>query len=141
MNRKIDARCHKEQAADDALAVVITDERSSSVEVCFAELVEAIGKNKIAVSYRKDNEITVETNVIVLEDEKTITYVIALRRPGLLIGPYGETIESVIKETGERMLWTSHIKQKEIKIDLIETLSKWSAVRRMEEIIDFHYNF
>lgn len=30
MNRKIDARCHKEQAADDALAVVITDERSSS---------------------------------------------------------------------------------------------------------------
>lgn len=80
-------------------------------------------------------------NVIVLEDEKTITYVIALRRPGLLIGPYGETIESVIKETGERMLWTSHIKQKEIKIDLIETLSKWSAVRRMEEIIDFYYNF
>jgi len=61
MNREIDARCHKEQAADDALAVVMTDERSSSVEVCFAELVEAIGKNKIAVSYRKDNEVTVET--------------------------------------------------------------------------------
>ena len=37
-------------------------------------------------------------NVIVLEDEKTITYVVALMRPGLLIGVNGETIEFVIKE-------------------------------------------
>lgn len=37
-------------------------------------------------------------NVIVLEDEKTITYVVALARPGLLIGANGETIAFVIKE-------------------------------------------
>lgn len=80
-------------------------------------------------------------NVIVLEDEKTITYVIALRRPGLLIGIHGETIDSVIKETRERMLWINNIKQKEIKIDLVETLSRWSAVKRMGEIVDFYYNF
>lgn len=39
------------------------------------------------------------------------------------------------------MLWTDYQKQKEIKIDLVETLSKWSAVKRMEEIIDFYYEF
>lgn len=80
-------------------------------------------------------------NVIVLEDEKTITYVIALRRPGLLIGIHGETIDSVIKETREIMLWTNNIKQKEIKIDLVETSSRWSAVKRMGEIVDFYCNF
>lgn len=88
----------------------------------------------------RSNQLGIE-NVIVLEDEKTITYVVALRRPGLLIGPNGKTIESVIKETKKRMLWTDYQKQKEIKIDLVETLSKWSAVKRMEEIIDFYYEF
>lgn len=88
----------------------------------------------------RSNQLGIE-NVIVLEDEKTITYVVALRRPGLLIGSNGKTIESVIKETKKRMLWTNYQKQKEIKIDLVETLSKWSAVRRMEEIIDFYYEF
>lgn len=88
----------------------------------------------------RSNQLGIE-NVIVLEDEKTITYVVALRRPGLLIGVNGKTIESVIKETKKRMLWTDYQKQKEIKIDLVETLSKWSAVKRMEEIIDFYYEF
>ena len=91
----------------------------------------------------RSNQLGIE-NVIVLEDEKTITYVVALRRPGLLIGLNGETINSVIKKTGERVLWTNninHIKQKEIKIDLVETSSRWSAVKRMEEIIDFYYEF
>lgn len=88
----------------------------------------------------RSNQLGIE-NVIVLEDEKTITYVVALRRPGLLIGSNGKTIESVIKETKKRMLWTDYQKQKEIKIDLVETLSKWSAVKRMEEIIDFYYEF
>ena len=88
----------------------------------------------------RSNQLGIE-NVIVLEDEKTITYVVALRHPGLLIGSNGKTIESVIKETKKRMLWTNYQKQKEIKIDLVETLSKWSAVRRMEEIIDFYYEF
>lgn len=88
----------------------------------------------------RSNQLGIE-NVIVLEDEKTITYVVALRRPGLLIGSNGKTIESVIKETKKRMLWTNYQKQKEIKIDLVETLSKWSAVKRMEEIIDFYYEF
>lgn len=88
----------------------------------------------------RSNQLGIE-NVIVLEDEKTITYVVALRRPGLLIGVNGKTIESVIKEIKKRMLWTDYQKQKEIKIDLVETLSKWSAVKRMEEIIDFYYEF
>lgn len=91
----------------------------------------------------RSNQLGIE-NVIVLEDEKTITYVVALRRHGLLIGLNGETINSVIKKTGERVLWTNninHIKQKEIKIDLVETSSRWSAVKRMEEIIDFYYEF
>lgn len=88
----------------------------------------------------RSNQLGIE-NVIVLEDEKTITYVVALRRPGLLIGVNGKTIESVIKETKKRMLWTDYQKQKEIKIDLVETSSKWSAVKRMEEIIDFYYEF
>lgn len=91
----------------------------------------------------RTNKLGIE-NVIVLEDEKTITYVVALRRPGLLIGINGETINSVIKKTGEKILWTNninHIKQKEIKIDLVETSSRWSAVKRMEEIVDFYCNF
>lgn len=88
----------------------------------------------------RSNQLGIE-NVIVLEDEKTITYVVALRRPGLLVGVNGKTIESVIKESKKRMLWTDYQKQKEIKIDLVETLSKWSAVRRMAEIIDFYYEF
>lgn len=49
----------------------------------------------------RSNQLGIE-NVIVLEDEKTITYVVALRRPGLLIGSNGKTIESVIKETKKK---------------------------------------
>lgn len=70
MDRKIRTLCHKEQAEDGVLAAVASDERSSSVEVCFAELVEAIGKNKITVGYRKDNEVTVET--IDIPSERTL---------------------------------------------------------------------
>lgn len=80
-------------------------------------------------------------NVIVLEDEKTITYVVALMRPGLLIGVNGETIKFVIKEIKKRILQTDYTRQKEVKIDLVETLSRWSAVKRMGEIVDFYYNF
>lgn len=80
-------------------------------------------------------------NVIVLEDEKTITYVVALMRPGLLIGANGETIEFVIKEIKKRILQTDYTRQKEVKIDLVETSSRWSAVKRMGELVDFYYNF
>lgn len=76
-----------------------------------------------------------------VDEKRTLKYAVALRRPGLLIGVNGKTIGSVIKETKKRMLWTDYQKQKEIKIDLVETLSKWSAVKRMEEIIDFYYEF
>lgn len=88
----------------------------------------------------RSNQLGIE-NVIVLEDEKTITYVVALRRPGLLIGVNGKTIESVIKETKKECYGLIIKNKKEIKIDLVETLSKWSAVKRMEEIIDFYYGF
>lgn len=80
-------------------------------------------------------------NVIVLEDEKTITYVVALARPGLLIGANGETIAFVIKEIKKRILHTDYTRQKEVKIDLVETSSRWSAVKRMEELVDFYCNF
>lgn len=57
-------------------------------------------------------------NVIVLEDEKTITYVIDLRRPGLFIGVKGTTIEAVVK--GMKEIGLSKIKnKKEIKIKAI----------------------
>lgn len=80
-------------------------------------------------------------NVIVLEDEKTITYVVALARPGLLIGANGETIAFVIKEIKKRILHTDYTRQKEVKIDLVETSSRWSAVKRMGELVDFYCNF
>lgn len=80
-------------------------------------------------------------NVIVLEDEKTITYVVALIRPGLLIGANGETIAFVIKEIKKRILQTDYTRQKEVKIDLVETSSRWSAVKRMGELVDFYCNF
>lgn len=79
-------------------------------------------------------------NVIVLEDEKTITYIVALRRPGLLIGVKGTTIEAVVKDMKEIGL-SENKEQKEIKIDLVETSSRWSAVKRMEELVDFYCNF
>lgn len=79
-------------------------------------------------------------NVIVLEDEKTITYIVALRRPGLLIGVKGTTIEAVVKGMKEIGL-SKNKEQKEIKIDLVETSSRWSAVKRMEELVDFYCNF
>ena len=79
-------------------------------------------------------------NVIVLEDEKTITYIVALRRPGLLIGVKGTTIEAVVKDMKEIGL-SKNKEQKEIKIDLVETSSRWSAVKRMEELVDFYCNF
>lgn len=79
-------------------------------------------------------------NVIVLEDEKTITYIVALRRPGLFIGVKGMTIEAVVKDMKEIGL-SKNKEQKEIKIDLVETSSRWSAVKRMEELVDFYCNF
>lgn len=86
------------------------------------------------------NRLGIE-NVLVSEDEKSVTYVVALGRPGLLIGMRGETMESVIKELKDSMKRTGISEQKEIKIDLVETLSKWSAVRRLEEIVSFYYLF
>jgi len=88
----------------------------------------------------RSNQLGIE-NVIVLEDEKSVTYVVALGRPGLLIGMRGETMESVIKELKYSMKLIGISEQKEIKIDLVETLSKWSAIRRLEEIVNFYYQF
>lgn len=97
----------------------------------------------IKVFKREDmmsNRLGIE-NVLVSEDEKSVTYVVALGRPGLLIGMRGETMESVIKELKDSMKRIGISEQKEIKIDLVETSSRWSAVKRMEEIIDFYYEF
>lgn len=109
----------------------ITDEnferKRDLLDLFYLALINTFKKEEM-----RTNRLGIE-NVIVLEDEKTITYVVALIRPGLLIGVNGETINSVIKKTGERILWTNninHIKQKEIKIDLVETLSRWSAVKK-----------
>lgn len=120
----------------------ITDEnferKRDLLDLFYLALINTFKKEEM-----RTNRLGIE-NVIVLEDEKTITYVVALIRPGLLIGVNGETINSVIKKTGERILWTNninHIKQKEIKIDLVETLSRWSAVKRMGELVDFYCNF
>lgn len=86
------------------------------------------------------NRLGIE-NVMVLEDEKVVTYVVALSRPGLLIGVKGETIESVIKEVKGRRGWLDTSEQKEVKIDLVETSSDWSATKRLEELICFYYDF
>lgn len=86
------------------------------------------------------NRLGIE-NVLVSEDEKSVTYVVALGHPCLLIGMRGETIESVIKELKYSMKLIGISEQKEIKIDLVETLSKWSAIRRLEEIVNFYYQF
>ena len=80
-------------------------------------------------------------NVLVLEDEKVVTYIVALSYPGLLVGIRGETIESVIKGVKARRKWLDISEQKEIKIDLVETSPEWSAARRLKEIVNFYYEF
>lgn len=72
--------------------------------------------------------------------KKTITYIVALRRPGLFIGVKGTTMEAVVKDMKEIGL-SKNKEQKEIKIDLVETSSRWSAVKRMEELVDFYCIF
>ena len=105
------------------------------LDLFYFSIIEILKKEEMM-----SNRLGIE-NVMVLEDEKTITYVVALSRPGLLIGVRGETIESVIKEVKNKMKWIDISRQKEVKIDLVETLSKWSAIKRLEEIVSFYYDF
>lgn len=105
------------------------------LDLFYFSIIEILKKEEMM-----SNRLGIE-NVMVLEDEKTITYVVALSRPGLLIGVRGETIESVIKEVKNKMKWIDISRQKEVKIDLVETLSKWSAIKRLEEIVRFYYDF
>lgn len=105
------------------------------LDLFYFSIIEILKKEEMM-----SNRLGIE-NVMVLEDEKTITYVVALSRPGLLIGVRGETIESVIKEVKNKMKWIDISRQKEVKIDLVETLSKWSAIKRLEEIVCFYYDF
>lgn len=105
------------------------------LDLFYFSIIEILKKEEMM-----SNRLGIE-NVMVLEDEKTITYVVALSRPGLLIGVRRETIESVIKEVKNKMKWIDISRQKEVKIDLVETLSKWSAIKRLEEIVCFYYDF